>query len=410
MTAGSIILVDPSKGVDGLKPITRLTPDAPFPESETTVPGAWHAVMPGTEPYDTPENRRTPGHCYRSPYPLSERLFLAAYSFRGLVGEPRGNPANMFGIYLCDADGNKELLYRDPNIASVWPVPLRPRRRPPVLPPAPGPRVADTGVFVLQDVYASLPRLRKSSVKALRIVQVLPKSTPGKDLPPIGIPSGAPGKQVLGTVPVEPDGSAHFVAPARKELAFQALDERGLAVQVMRSGTYLQPGEHATCVGCHEPRASSPPGARPLALRRQASRIRPGPDGSRPFSYPVLVQPILDRKCVACHSGPKAGGGIVLTGEPDGPYTRSYNALAPRVAFSDMSNGEAISKPGRFGAHGSPLMKMLERGHQGVRLTRTEVERLATWMDVSALFYGTFDRAEQERQRRGERIACPKLE
>ncbi|NLI00312.1 MAG: hypothetical protein GX446_12580 [Chthonomonadales bacterium] len=418
MTAGSIILLDPSRGVDGLKPITRLTPDAPFPESETVVPSAWHAVMPGTEPYDTEENRRWPGHCYRSPYPLSERLFLAAYSFRELVGEPHANPANMFGIYLCDADGNKELLYRDPNIASLWPVPIKPRRKPPILPSVlasgspSGKSVTgdDTGVFVLQDIYASLPRVPRGSVKALRIVQVLPKTTPGADRPPIGIPSGAPGKQVLGTVPVEADGSAHFVVPARKEVAFQALDERGIAVQIMRSGTYLQPGERTTCVGCHEPRVTSPPAARPLALRRPPSRIAPGPDGSKPFSYPIMVQSLLDQRCVSCHSGAKPAGGIVLTGEPEGHYTRSYNALARRVPFSDMGNGEAISKPGRFGAAGSPLMKMLLDGHQGVRLSRSEVERLATWMDVSVLFYGTFDPAEQERQRRGERIPGPKLE
>ncbi len=410
MTAGSIILLDPSRGVDGLKPITRLTPDAPFPESETTVPGSWYAPMPGTEPYDTEENRRWPGHCYRSPYPLGNGLFLAAYSFRQLIGEPRGNPANMFGIYLCDSDGNKELLYRDPSIASLWPAPLTARPRPPVVASSLRRELGDTGVFVLQNVYAAKPGLPRGSVKALRIVQVLPKSTPGKDMPPIGIPSGAPGKQVLGTVPVEADGSAHFVAPARRELAFQALDGRGMAVQIMRSGVYVQPGERITCVGCHEPRGSSPPSSRPKALLRPPSRIAPGPDGTRPFSYPILVQKLLDQRCVSCHSGPKAPKGIVLTGEPEGHYSRSYNALAPRVPFSDMGNGEAISKPGRYGAHGSPLMKMLLQGHQGVKLSQTEIERLATWMDVSVLFYGTFDPAEQERQRRGERIACPKLE
>jgi len=37
MTAGSIILVDPAKEPDGLGPITRLTPDALFPESEAPV-------------------------------------------------------------------------------------------------------------------------------------------------------------------------------------------------------------------------------------------------------------------------------------------------------------------------------------------------------------------------------------
>ena len=70
----------------------------------------------------------------------------------------------------------------------------------------------------------------------------------------VGLANASPGKQVLGTVPVEADGSAYFRAPARVALAFQALDELGQAVQVMRSVAYLQPGETAGCVGCHEPR------------------------------------------------------------------------------------------------------------------------------------------------------------
>jgi len=409
MTAGSIVLVDVAKGVDGPAPIRRLTPDVPFPESETAVSGVWHYPMPGTRPHSTPESERWPGHCYRSPYPLSETRFLVAYSYQALVGEPRANPANMFGLYLTDANGNRELLHRDPNIASLWPVPLRARQRPPVL----APRMASTerreGVFVLQDVYAGLDGVERGTVKAIRVLQVVPKSTPGIDRPPVGIPSGAPGKQVLGTAPVAHDGSAAFRVPAGIEVAFQALDERGLAVQVMRSGTYLQPGERVTCVGCHEPRVTTPGARRPAAPTRQPSTLRPGPDGSRPFSYPLLVQPVLDRRCVSCHSGARAAGGVRLTGEPEGHYTASYNALAHRVAFSDMGNAEAVSRPGRFGAMGSPLMKMLLAGHHEVRLTRDEMERLATWMDASALFYGTFDPADQARQQRGERIAGPKL-
>ena len=39
----------------------------------------------------------------------------------------------MFGLYLVDAFGNKELLHRDPEISSLWPVPLRARPRPPAV-------------------------------------------------------------------------------------------------------------------------------------------------------------------------------------------------------------------------------------------------------------------------------------
>ena len=422
MTAGSIILLDTTKGVDGLEPITRLTPDAPFPESETHVaPRGWHA--PGSpKEYVTPEEaRRWPGHCYRSAYPLSEKYFLAAYSYDSLIGEPDANKANMFGVYLVDAFGNKEMLYRDLNIASLWPVPLRARPRPPVVPSNTAGALAGQGTFFLQDVYASLPALPKGSVKRLRIVQVLPKTTPNANQPTVGLANASPGKQVLGTVPVEADGSACFAAPAGIPLAFQALDEFGRAVQVMRSITYLQPGEHISCVGCHEHRLSAPPpqGAA-LALARPPSAIEPGPDGSKPFSYPLLVQPVLDRHCVACHGGdePKGpdGKGIVLTGAAEGRYTASYNVLARRVPYSSWeganlaANCEPLTQPGHFGARGSRLMDMLLAGHQDVALSPDELERLVTWMDANALFYGTFNREDQARQQRGERIDGPELQ
>ena len=434
MTAGSIILLDVARGIDGPLPITRLTPDALFPESEVPVRreprGHWHApVGVPRRPAVPVEQKRWPGHCYRSPYPLSETFFLAAYSYEPLIGEPTANRPHMFGLYLCDAFGNKELLYRDPAISSIWPIPLRPRPMAHAVPsvvdekaqpqPASGPGVGE-GTFLLLNVYESFPALPPGSVKSLRIVQVLPKSTPHINSPRVGLPNASPGRQVLGTVPVEADGSAHFRAPARLPIAFQALDERGMAVQVMRSLVYLQPGETAACIGCHEPRSMAPP-AQPTAraLFRPPSAIEPGPDGSKPLSYPLLVQPVLDRHCTRCHSGEKPKKGIVLTGAPQGQFTCSYNALAPCVTWSAWGgrggdfrkvNSEPLSRPGFFGALGSPVMAMLLKGHNDVKLTADDLARLATWMDSNALFYGTFDTAAQARQRAGERIPGPAVE
>jgi hypothetical protein len=414
MTAGSIILVDPRRGHDGPRSITRLTPDALFPESETPV-GRWHNAAGVEGPIVEPvESQRWPGHSYRTAYPLSEEFFLAAYSYHPLVGEAEANAANLFGLYLVDRFGNKELLYRDLNISSLWPMPLRPRPMPPQASVAAKSAAGAEGTFFLQNVYASWPELPREPIRRLRIVEVLPKTTPHIDAPAVGLPHAAPGKQVLGTVPVETDGSAWFRAPARIPLSFQPLDTRGQAVQVMRSLTYLQPGETATCIGCHEPRQAAP-AERPLAeaLRRPPSTITPGPDGSRPMSYPLLVQPVLDRKCVECHNRSRPEGNVVLSGEPEGHYTVSYNALAPRVAYAawgDHGGLAAPSRPGQFGARGSPLMKLLLNGHAAVQLTAEEIERLATWMDANALFYGTFDPADQARQQRGQRIAGATLE
>ena len=208
-----------------------------------------------------PEERRWPGHCYRTPYPLSEDFFLAAYSFEPLIGEPLANPANMFGIYLVDRFGNKELALS------------RRRHRQPLADPACGPARArrrcrrrwptdqpGEGTFFLQNVYESWPQLSAAQRhgEATADLQVLPKTTPNANSPRVGLANASPGKQVLGTVPVEPDGSAYFRAPAGIPLAFQALDERGRAIQTMRSLTYLQPGEQAGCVGCHEHRTTAP--------------------------------------------------------------------------------------------------------------------------------------------------------
>jgi len=425
MTAGSIILLDVTRGIDGLGPITRLTPDAMFPESEVPVISrhttTWYSpITLAKTPLLPPEAVRWPGHCYRTPYPLSEKYFLAAYSFDPLIGEPDGNWPAMFGLYLVDCFGNKELLYRDPEICSLWPTPLRPREKPPALPSLLEPAGGKEGTFLLRDAHLGWPPLPQGSVKRLRIVQVLPKTTPHINNPTVGLANASPGKQVLGTVPVEPDGSAYFRAPAGIALAFQALDERGEAVQTMRSITYLQPGENVSCIGCHEPRQAAPPRSPvPAALARGPSTIQPGPDGSNPLSYPLLVQPVLDKHCVACHNPQKPEGKVILTGQAQGHYTASYNALAGRVPFSAWGgkpgdfrqvNSEPLTQPGFFGARGSPLMKLIRQGHYDVALTPADFERLATWMDANALFYGTFDPADQARQLRGERIAGPKLE
>lgn len=451
MTAGSIIRLDVRRGNDGLGPIERLTPDALFPESEVPVinggGGQWFNPVGITPPTWPEAQRRFPGHCYRTPYPLSEKYFLAAYSYDPLIGEPNANQGNMFGLYLMDVFGNKELIYRDLNISSLWPVPLPPHQPENVaadrgtirerfvswtkspgtdLPVDPEAAPSQTGqdssqgTFLLLNVYQAWPSLPPAKITKLRIVQVLPKSTWHANDPPLGIPNISPGKQVLGTVPVEADGSAYFQAPTGKALSFQALDELGQAVQIMRSITYVQPGEVTSCVGCHEPRHQAPRSDKmPLAVRRAPSQITPGPAGSKPFSFPLLVQPVLDRQCVQCHQGAQAAGGIKLTGEPQGRYSVAYNALAPKVPYSDWAgkpgdfrvvNCEPTTHPEFFGARGSPLMKLLLNGHEGVVLSPEDLERLATWMDCNALFYGTFNVRDQARQQRGEAITGPDLE
>jgi len=201
---------------------------------------------------------------------------------------------------------------------------------------------------------------------------------------------------VLGTVPVEEDGSAYWEQPVDVPVLFHALDEKGCAVQGMRSVTYTAPGETLMCNGCHEQRVGSartPPKASPLAMRRAPSKIAAEMDGTNPFHFSRLVQPVLDAKCLSCHGEKREGKAPDLRrGEflksKDFWFT-SFCNLKPYVKFYDSASWtEPYTVPGQFGAKGSKLFAMLTAGHGKVKLTDDELLRLTVWMDSNGLFHG----------------------
>jgi hypothetical protein len=243
------------------------------------------------------------------------------------------------------------------------------------------------------NVYKGLDSVRPGTIKRLRVVGMPVKTHPSMDYPSIGVTTHDGGRFVLGTVPVEADGSAWFRVPAGVTFHLHALDEEGMAVQTMRSGVYLQPGQTLTCVGCHESRTTAPPNLAPLALRRQPSKLRPGPEGSWPLDYATLVQPVLERQCLACHRPGTAGAKFDL--RPD----RSYQAM---VAYGSPSLKDLViqryheqrSLAGQCEAM-NPLLKLLAHGHYGVKLPPEDWSRLVTWMDTLGQRSGSFS-AEQE--------------
>jgi hypothetical protein len=354
---------------------------------------------------------------YGTPWPLSEDDYLCAY-------DPA---AKNHGIYWIDRFGNRELIYRDAEIASIDPIPVRPRRMPPVIPDqtvqtlaARSRSTAPTppAVVSLLNVYDSDFTWPKGTrIAALRVIQVLPKTTPPPNEPRIGIANQTNARTVLGTVPVETDGSAHFEVPAGKEIYFQALDADGYAVQSMRSGTYLHPGEKLTCQGCHERKHRAPlrREATPLALQRAPSPIQPEVEGSNPFNFVRLVQPVLDRHCVACHQEKKA---LDLTNAVQGAngWTTSYQNLAQKYGFYfDVGNG-AIKNgvhggsrtiPGEFGARAAKLQDYLVEKHYNVRLTPDDLRRVTLWLDCNSEFYGSYENTTA--QARGE-LVMPTLD
>ena len=392
ITAGSIVVLDPNLAADGHKGITRITPEVPFPEAES----------------------RNLSEYYCAPWPLSEKYFLAAYSPLPLRFEPLANPANALGLYLIDAFGNRELLYRDPEIGSTNPCPLMPRTRPPAiasrLPKSPP---AD-GQMTLSDVYAGLGDVPRGSIKQLRIIQVFPKTTPLANNPRIGVAGEENARAILGTVPVEQDGSANFLLPAGKPVLFQALDKDGFAYQTMRSTTYVQPGERVSCIGCHQRRTTTPRSGEAMALHRGPSKIDPGTLGGRPFSFVQMVQPVLDRHCVKCHNGDKPSEEIDLTATPSKGFTQSYWSLTkdarlvPR--FPARNQIQTTPPGGKYGALGSELIQILRDGHYEAALSDEELRTLAAWIDCNAVFYGSYDPDDNEKELRGERIAMPALQ
>jgi hypothetical protein len=302
----------------------------------------------------------------------------------------------------------------------MYPIPLEPRPVPPVGASSLEPELGDEGEYILTDVQQSLlPLPGARPVRTLRIFQVLPKtSTHVANQPRIGYANAESARMLLGTVPVEADGSAYFRAPARKPLYFQAVDATGRAVQTMRSITYLQPGERRSCVGCHEPPGTTSPG-RPdmLALRRAPSAIEPGPEGTQPWSYPLLVQPILDRRCVRCHDGSEGElkAPPVLTADAAGTFTKSYEELKPYVRWYEWG-GQSIreigTEPGHMGADESRLLKVLaDKTHaEHVKLSPEDYEHLCIWLDGNAPFYGTYEKEAQVAQQAGRAVPPPAVQ
>jgi HEAT repeat protein len=62
----------------------------------------------------------------------------------------------------------------------------------------------------------------------------------------------------LGTFPLAPDGSFSVEVPANTALAFQAVDAEGRSELNEMSWIFVKPGEHRSCLGCHQQRQVAP--------------------------------------------------------------------------------------------------------------------------------------------------------
>lgn len=323
---------------------------------------------------------------YRDPYPLAEDAFLAA---------------DERGIILVDGAGETELIYRlaphkrEQPLLLHEPRPLAGRPRERVIAPRWEP-AREEGQLMLADIRAgrNMAGVAPGEVTRLLVLEQLPKPVNfSGGMEPLTIGGSFTLARILGTVPVEKDGSANFMVPALRSVFFVALDEGELAVKRMHSFVTMQPGEVTGCVGCHESRTQAPLASfgAMAAMRRAPSRIEPIAGVPDVIDFPRDIQPILDRHCVSCHNPERYDGRLDLCGDHTPQHSAAYYAMRRHALVADNRNQPRSSLPPRaIGSSASKLMRYLDGAHYKAKLSSEEVRLVRLWIETSATYPGTY--------------------
>ena len=342
------------------------------------------------------------------PYPLSDKYFLVS----GWM-----NKKSSWCIYLADIFDNLVLVHESPGYALLEPTPVKSRPTPPTI-DGQVELDKDEGAVYISDIYTGegLKGVPRGTIKQLRVMgfHFGYRGLAGADK----IGYGGPWEvmRIIGTTPVEQDGSASFIVPVNTPIALQALDAEGKAVQIMRSWLTAMPGEQISCVGCHEtPRDVADP--RPnVAASRPPRKVTPWHGPARGFDFEREVQPVLDTYCVSCHDGSKEGVAD-LRSEKDGGrvepkpigyvprlhpdmlaatggklrYSPAYDVLIHYIRRVGIEDDVSLLTPGEYHADTSELVQMLEKGHYGVFLDKEAWSRIITWIDLNGPCHGTWN-------------------
>lgn len=399
---GAICVLDPSIGMNGKLPIVScwpanardyLTNRQEYGDGQGGHPSAGQIDNFGGLPVK-----------YQDAYPLSDKYFICSKQVSG----------EQMGLFLVDVFGNETLLHSEqPGCYDAMPITARTR---PAIIPSRIDYAREDGRFYIADVYrgAGMESVKRGTVKTLRVVEAPVKlfwSNGNWNVDATQAPAMnwncTSNKRILGDVPVEKDGSVYFSCQAGKFIYFQLLDANGMMIRSMRSGTTIQPGETAGCIGCHDkPQATMPNSASLIALRKSAVRIKPWHGAPRDFNYLTEVQPVFDKHCVSCHDyGKPAGEKLNLAGDLGLAFNTSYIELrrrsalrwfpdkpgAPKLLVKAVDDGPPEALPAfAWGSHQSHLADVIRSEHHGVRLDRESVDRIVTWIDLNAPYYGSY--------------------
>ncbi|OGV68232.1 MAG: hypothetical protein A2283_10255 [Lentisphaerae bacterium RIFOXYA12_FULL_48_11] len=333
----------------------------------------------------------------RDPYPLSENCFLMA----------KGKE-----VIIMDDNGNEETIYNHPGDGGVHePRPVMPRDRELITTRRTKPTEAK-GLMVLSDVYRgrNMEGVKRGDIKKLLVLESLPKPvnfSGGMDL--VSWLGTFTLERVLGTVPVEADGSAYFELPANRQIFFVALDEKDMSVKRMQSWCNVMPGESVSCVGCHEPRVEAPQNrshqGKLLAVNRPPSRIEPFAGLPDVIDFNRDIQPILNRNCIKCHDHGNRAGKLTLAGDCGPNWSHSYINLFARRQIADGENGLGNRAPRTIGTSASPLIKKIDGSHHDAKPTPQEWRTIWLWIESGAPYTGTYAGLRNTQQQHSNGVA-----
>ena len=366
--SGRLIIFDPTKGRKNVQGMVQEIPHRNRPIQELIKDELVNGVWPQ----------------FVKPTPLNDKYFLVAAKL---------NPQSLWGLYLVDIYDNVTCLMQAEGEGYISPILVKETKTPPAIPDRVKLNEKEATIFI-QDIYEGegLRGIPRGTVKELRLhayeyAYVKTRSDHNWH----GIQSGWDIKRLLGTVPVEEDGSAIFKVPANTPISIQPIDKDGVAVQWMRSWVTGQPGEVVSCIGCHEDQNQIPIPKRVMASQKAAAPLKAPEGGVRSFTFDLEIQPILDRACIACHNG--EGKAFDLRGGKKDKlgYGTSYLNIHPYVHRQGGEGDMVVLQPYEYHPNTSELVRILKKGHHNVKLTDAEWLKLYNWIDYNAPDKGYFD-------------------